>query len=80
MNERGRSPRWRPVHVGLFFAGMATVLIGIGVLRGNVPLSARALGVALLVGAGSWGFVSWLVAAAMVDVENDIIEEDNEDR
>ncbi len=63
-----------PVRIGIGFALLAALLVLIGVARGNVPLNPVSVGLALLIGAGSWGLVSWAVATAAVDVEKDITE------
>jgi hypothetical protein len=44
----------------------------VGIVRGNVPLNPASIGMALLIGGGSWFLVSWAVAAAAVDVEADV--------
>jgi hypothetical protein len=43
----------------------------IGIVRGNVPPHPANIGIALLIGGGVWFVVSWAVATAAVDVEND---------
>ncbi len=68
--------KWRPIYVGLLFAGMATVLVTLGALQGHIPSTLWALGGAFIIGAGGWGIVAWLIAATAQDVEADIAEED----
>ncbi|MGD8488903.1 MAG: hypothetical protein PVG54_16680 [Anaerolineae bacterium] len=64
--------RWRalsgPVKIGLGFGLIGAVLTVTGLLTGNLaPLTARSLLLGILLGGGSWGVVSWAVAAAAAD-------------
>jgi len=60
-----------PVAVGLIFAAVATALSLTGLWReGNLTLRNIALAVAL--GGGTWGLVSWAIASAVLDVEQDV--------
>lgn len=61
-----------PVKVGLIFGSIGILLTIIGIVRGNVPTNPASVVVALLIGGGVWYLVSWAVAAAAVDVENDV--------
>ncbi|NPA91345.1 MAG: hypothetical protein GXO55_07860 [Chloroflexi bacterium] len=63
-----------PIAVGLIAAGLASVFIFVGVLRGNIPLNLQSLMIALLIGAGSWGVVAWAIAQAAADVEGEIVQ------
>ncbi len=63
-----------PVKIGLACALLAALLTGIGIMRGNVPLTPASIGMALLIGCGSWFLVSWAVATAALDVERDVAE------
>ena len=58
----------------LILLGLFAVLVVIGVVRGNVPLTPASIARALLIGGGSWFVVAWAVATAAVDVEEDIAE------
>ncbi len=63
-----------PLKIALSFAALGLALTVVGILRGNVPLNPASIGMALLIGGGSWFLVSWAVAAAAVDVEEDVAE------
>jgi hypothetical protein len=63
-----------PLKIALGFAALGLALTVVGILRGNVPLNPASIGMALLIGGGSWFLVSWAVAAAAVDVEEDVAE------
>ncbi len=69
------SRRSMPQRVGLLFASLGALLAVVGILRGNVPVNPTSIFLALLISAGSWGVVSWAVAAAVADVEQDLDEE-----
>ncbi|MFN8486394.1 MAG: hypothetical protein U0350_02305 [Caldilineaceae bacterium] len=60
-----------PLKVGLSFGLLGIMLTVIGIFRGNVPLHPANMGMALLIGGGVWFLVSWAVATAAVDVEQD---------
>lgn len=64
-----------PLRVGFICAALGIVLALAGIVRGSVPGNALSIFLALLISAGSWGVVSWAVATAVVDVENDADEE-----
>ncbi len=74
MASRDRWFRTTPLMAGLLFALAGIALTVVGIFRGNVPLSPRAIVVALVIGGGSWGVLAWAVATAAVDVEEDIAE------
>ncbi|MEZ4711391.1 MAG: hypothetical protein R3A44_29625 [Caldilineaceae bacterium] len=61
-----------PLKIGLTFGAIGILLTVVGILRGNVPLHPASIGMALLIGGGFWFLVSWAVATAAVDVENDV--------
>ncbi len=63
-----------PLKIAVVFAALGLGLTVVGIARGNVPLNPASIGMALLIGGGSWFLVSWAVAAAAVDVESDIAE------
>ncbi len=64
-----------PLRVGLICAGLGMALAIVGIVRGNVPLNALSIFLALLISGGSWGVVSWAVTTAVVDVERDAAAE-----
>lgn len=61
-----------PLRVGLGFGALGILLTVIGIARGNVPANPASIGMALLIGGGVWFLVSWAVATAAVDVEQDM--------
>ena len=61
-----------PLKIGLIFGAIGILLTVVGIARGNVPANPASIGVALLIGGGFWFLVSWAVATAAVDVENDL--------
>jgi hypothetical protein len=78
---QSRRLSWRrlslPLRVGLIFAALGMALAIVGIVRGAVPLNPISILLALAISGGSWGVVSWAVATAVVDVENDLAEEQN---
>ena len=60
-----------PLKIGLSFGLLGIILTIVGIIRGNVPLNPASIGMALLIGGGVWFLVSWAVATAAVDVEQD---------
>ena len=60
-----------PLKIGLSFGALGLLLTIVGIVRGNVPLHPANIAVALLIGGGVWFLVSWAVASAAVDVEQD---------
>jgi hypothetical protein len=66
-----------PLAVGLFFALLAIVLSLVGLGREH-NLSLRNIALAVVLGGGTWGLISWAIATAVVHVEEDVAaEEDN---
>jgi len=62
-----------PVKVGLGFAFVAAVLAAVGVIRDpQTPKTAWAFGAGIVISAVTWGVVSWAIASATVDVEQDV--------
>jgi len=56
---------------------VGAVLTVVGLAAGNLaPLTVRTLLLGLLLGGGSWGVVSWAIAAAAVDATADAPEGD----
>ena len=78
---QSRRLSWRrlslPLRIGLIFAALGMTLAIVGIVRGAVPLNPVSIFLALVISGGSWGVVSWAVATAVVDVENDLVEEEN---
>ena len=69
--------RWKklggPVRIGLVLGLIGALLTVIGLLMGNLaPLTARSLLLGVILGGGSWGVVSWAIAAVASDVEADV--------
>jgi hypothetical protein len=65
-----------PIKVGIMFGLAGLALTVVGIVRGNVPPTPASILMALLIGGGVWFVVSWAVATAAVDVEQDI-QKDN---
>ncbi len=64
-----------PLRVGLISAALGILLAVVGIVRGTVPANVLSVFLALLISGGSWGVVSWAVATAVVDVEQDAAAE-----
>ena len=64
--------------VGLAFGLIGIALTVVGIVRGTVPTNPASIAVALLIGGGVWFVVSWAVATAAVDVEQDLAEAHDE--
>ena len=67
-----------PLAVGIAFAVLATVLSLIGLARSH-NLTLRNAVLAAVVGGGAWGLVSWAIASAVVDVQDDVESGRDED-
>ena len=68
---------WRhldgPLKVGLSFAVIGITLTLIGIFRDpTTPVTAWSIGVGTLISGGVWGIVSWAIATAAVEVEQDV--------
>ncbi len=62
-----------PLKIGFVFAVLGTSLTIIGIFRDpTTPATAWALGMGSLIGGGTWGLVSWAIATAAVEVENEV--------
>ena len=68
-----------PLRVGMIFAALGILLAVVGIVRGNVPLNVLSIFLALLISGGSWGVVSWAITTAVVDVEQDLAEGDEDE-
>ncbi len=68
-----------PVKVGLFFALLAIIMSVVGLVRDpTTPVTARSILIATLISGGTWGVVSWAIATAVVDVEQDVAEREDD--
>ena len=57
-----------PVKIGLALGLIGALLTVAGLFSGDfAPLNARTLLLGILIGGGSWGVVSWAIAAAASD-------------
>ena len=57
-----------PVRIGLIVGLAGALLTVVGLFVGDfVPLTLQSLLLGVLLGGGSWGVVSWAIAAAVVD-------------
>src|SRR5574341_1984731 len=74
----GRPKNWwqrldGPLKVGLVFAALGIILTIVGIFRDpTTPATAWSLGVGSLISGVTWGLVSWAIATAAVEVENDV--------
>jgi hypothetical protein len=69
-----------PVKIGAGFAGIAIVLVAIGIAKGTVPRDPASVALALAISAVTWGVVAWAVATAAVDTEGLVEEEPGNER
>jgi type III secretory pathway component EscT len=61
-----------PIKIGLIVGLTGALLTVIGLFTGNfAPLTVRSVLLGILLGGGSWGVVSWAIAAAVVDATSD---------
>ena len=67
-----------PVLVGALFALVASVLTLVGLWRED-NLSLRNVLLGLLLGAGTWGLVSWAIATAVLHVEQEVATRSDDD-
>jgi hypothetical protein len=62
-----------PLKVGLVFAALGIILTIVGIFRDpTTPVTVWSLGVGSLISGVTWGLVSWAIATAAVEVENDV--------
>lgn len=68
-----------PLKVGLVFAALGIILTIVGIFRDpTTPVTAWSLGVGSLISGITWGLVSWAIATAAVEVENDVSQAEAE--
>ena len=70
-----------PVKVGLLFAVIAIIMALVGIFKGSstTPITLRSILMAVLISGGTWGVVSWAIAIAVVEVEQDVAEAEAQD-
>jgi hypothetical protein len=62
-----------PLKIGLIFALLGIILTIIGIFRDpTTPITAWSLGMGSLISGVVWGLVSWALATAAVEVEEDV--------
>jgi hypothetical protein len=62
-----------PLKIGLSFAVVGIALTIIGIFRDpTTPVTAWSLVVGSCISGGVWGIVSWAIATAAIEVENDV--------
>ncbi len=68
-----------PLKVGLVFAALGIILTIVGIFRDpTTPVTAWSLGIGSLISGVTWGLVSWAIATAAVEVENDVSQAEAE--
>ncbi len=68
-----------PLKIGVSFALLGIVLTIIGIFRDpTTPITVWSLGMGSLISGVVWGAVSWGIATAAVEVENDVEQMSNE--
>ena len=69
-----------PLKVGVIFAALGIILTIVGIFRDpTTPITAWSLGVGSLISGLTWGLVSWAIATAAVEVENDVSQQQADD-
>lgn len=64
-----------PLKVGVVCAALGIILTVVGIFRDpTTPVTAWSLGMGSLISGLTWGLVSWAIATAAVEVENDVRE------
>ncbi len=62
-----------PVKIGVVMGLIGALLTVVGLVMGNLaPLTLRSLILGILLGGGSWGVVSWAIAAAAASTTEDL--------
>lgn len=70
--KRFWTQRSGPVKIGLVLGVLGALLTVVGLFAGDfAPLTLRTLVLGILLGGGSWGIVSWAIAAAAADAVAD---------
>lgn len=60
-----------PARIGLVLGLLGALLTVIGLVRGNLaPLTPWSLLLGIAIGGGSWGIVSWAIAAAAAEASD----------
>jgi TctA family transporter len=68
-----------PLKIGLAFALLGIVLTIIGIFRDpTTPVTTWSLGIGSLISGVTWGLVSWAIATAAVEVEQDVRQAETE--
>ena len=69
-----------PLKIGLSFAALGIILTLIGIFRDpTTPVTAWSLFMGTLISGAVWGLVSWAIATAAVEVEEDVQEAQAQD-
>jgi hypothetical protein len=62
-----------PLKIGIGFALLGIIMTIVGIFRDpTTPVTAWSLGMGSLISGGTWGLVSWAIATAAVEVEQDV--------
>lgn len=74
---------WRamsgPVKIGLAFALVAILLSVVGIVRNpDTPATLQTVLIATVISGLTWGLISWAIATAVMDVEEEIGERDGQ--
>ncbi len=75
---------WRkmsgPLKIGLAFALIAIIMAVVGLVRGSdtAPLTVRSVAMAVVISGGTWGLISWAIATAVVEVERDVADAEDQ--
>ena len=72
----GRRGLSGPALVGVLFAALAIILAWVGLWREH-NLSLRNILLGVVLGGGTWGLISWAIATAVAQVEEDIASDDS---
>lgn len=66
-----------PVKIGLAFALVAILLSVVGIARNpDTPATLQTVLIATTISGLTWGLISWAIATAVMDVEEEIAERD----
>ncbi len=77
--KKGKAGPSGPFVVGVFFAVLAIALMLVGLWRED-NLSLRNILLGVVLGGGTWGLISWAIATAVLQVEEDVASRDGHDR